>query len=194
MSRAHRAARPALLVAAAFLLSACGIPTTGVVESGEPATGLRSTTTVYFLKNRVLTAVPRRIARRADTEAAVEAVFSGPDDSDRLSGLTSRLPRLPKDPTVRTAGATVRIALGFDTRPQFVQARRLLLGAALGQLVCTAAAARRAEDPAVVGPVSVTVTASVNSGDSGDNLWNTEGNSTICTKPDRTLDTAARPG
>lgn len=190
MRRAHRAVRPALLVAAVLLLSACGIPTTGVVDSGEPATGVRSTTTVYFIKNRVLTAVPRKVAQRAGTEAAVKAVFSGPDDSEQLAGLTSALPTLTKDPVVRTEGTGVRIELGFDTRPQFAVARRLLTGTGLTQLVCTAVLARRAEDPGI-GSVSVIVTAS---SEGSDSLWSTEGNSVICSKTRRIPDAASRHG
>lgn len=59
MSPVHRAARPALLLlAGVLLLGACGIPTTGVVGSGEPATGIRSTTTLYFTGEDGLVAVP----------------------------------------------------------------------------------------------------------------------------------------
>jgi hypothetical protein len=190
MRRAHRAVRPALLVAAVLLLSACGIPTTGVVGSGEPATGVRLTTTVYFIKTGVLTPVPRRVAQRAVTDAAVKAVFSGPDNSEQRAGMTSGLPTLTKDPMVRTAGAKVLIKLGFDTRPQFAAARRMLTGTGLTQLVCTAVLARQAEDPGI-GSVSVIVTASLEGLDS---FWGTEGNSVICSKTRRLPNDASQHG
>lgn len=192
MRPAHRVARSALLVAAALLLCACGIPTTGVVDSGEPATGIRSTTTVYFLKNRVLTAVPRKVAGRTDVEAAVAAVFRGPDSAERLEGLTTGLPAPANGPTVRTEGAGVRIELDFATRPQFAAALKLLSRRfSLGQLVCTAAGARQAEEPDI-GTVSVIVTASVGGAEP---LWSAEGDSsTRCSRTGRTPDTASRTG
>lgn len=38
---APRSLRPALLCTTALLLASCGIPESGVVETGEPATGIR---------------------------------------------------------------------------------------------------------------------------------------------------------
>ncbi|MFJ8754344.1 hypothetical protein ACIREO_34210 [Streptomyces sp. NPDC102441] len=191
MRRAHRTARPALLAAAALLLSACGIPTTGVVESGEPATGIRSITTVYFLKNHVLTAVPRAVAQRAGVEVAVKTLFSGPDDSERLAGLNSGLPTLTLDPSVRIEGTRVWIELGFATRSQLSDARKRLSGTpTLSQLTCTVGRALQAEDPGI-GSVSVIVMTSM--GDS-DDPWSTEGNSSSCTRSGRFPGAASRPG
>lgn len=192
MRPAHRVARPALLVTAAFLLSACGIPTTGVVEAGESATGIRPAATVYFLKNRALTGVPRKVGRRTEVEGAVAAAFNGPDSAERRAGLTSGLPALVNDPTVRTEGARVRIELDFATRPQLSAAlKQLSMSLSLSQLVCTAAGARQAEDPDI-GPVSVTVTASVG-GAKG--RWRAEGNSsTRCSNSRRTPGAASRSG
>ncbi|MBC3839373.1 hypothetical protein GXW82_01565 [Streptacidiphilus sp. 4-A2] len=52
--RLRRAAGPALLVPISVLLSACGIPTTGVVQAGDPGTGItQPTIVVFFLKNSV---------------------------------------------------------------------------------------------------------------------------------------------
>ncbi|MEU8626555.1 hypothetical protein [Streptomyces sp. NPDC048669] len=192
MRPAHRVARPALLAAAALLLCACGIPTTGVVEAGESATGIRPAATVYFLKNRALTAVPRKVGRRAEIEGAVAAVFKGPDSAERRAGLTSGLPALVNDPTVRTEGARVRIELDFDTSPQLSAALKLLsVTPSLNQLVCTAAGARQAEDPDI-GSVSVTVTASA--GDAK-GRWRAEGNSgTGCSNARRAPGAVSRPG
>jgi hypothetical protein len=189
MSPVHRAARPALLAAGALLLCACGIPTTGVVGSGEPATGIRSTTTVYFMRKGGLVAVPRRTPQRADVEAAVKVLFQGPSTSDERAGVTSRLPRLRKDPTVRTDGAEVSIALGFDSRQEFGAALKSLSATALDQLVCTVVSARHAEDPDVES-VEVAVTATMGG---AENHWRTEGNSATCAKSIRTQADPPRP-
>ncbi|ELP68278.1 hypothetical protein ACKI1I_00140 [Streptomyces turgidiscabies] len=179
MRRAHGVVRPALLAAAALLLSACGIPTTGVVESGEPGTGIRSTVTLYLFQDHGgLFAVPRDIPQPAGVEAAVNTLFDGPDEAERRAGLTSGLPKLTKDPRVRSEGAGVWIELDFDTRPQFEKTLKQLSGFSLNQLVCTAARARQAEAPDL-GVVSVTITASLGTPES---RWSTKGDSVVCAK------------
>ncbi|WP_405817929.1 hypothetical protein OG241_24610 [Streptomyces sp. NBC_01390] len=150
MNPVHRAAaRTALPVAAALLLAGCGIPTTGVVGSGEPATGLRSTLTLYFGGKSSFVAVQRRTPQQADAEAAVGLLFEGPSDSEQRAGVVSGLPAPQHEPKVRTDGTRVSIELDFDTRPAFVLALKSLGGPDLEQLACTAFSARHAEDPDV---------------------------------------------
>jgi hypothetical protein len=177
VSPVHRSVRPALLLlAGALLLCACGIPTTGVVGSGEPATGIRSTTTLYFTGKGGLVAVPRRIPERAGTEATVRLLFQGPTSSERSAGMTSRLPKLKKDPTVRADGAKRSIELEFDNQADFASTAKALAGNALAQLVCTAVSARHAEDPDVIW-VDVAIKATV----SGTKIqWSTEGRAATC--------------
>ncbi|MGW3647892.1 hypothetical protein [Streptomyces sp. NPDC000878] len=176
MSPVHRAVRPALLLSSALLLGACGIPTTGVVGSGEPATGVRSTTTLYFTDKLGLVAVPRRIPQRPGVEAAVRLLFQGPTRSELSVGMGSLLRKLKKDPTVRSDGARVSIELRFDDPADFPVTVKPLIGNALAQVVCTAAGARHAEDPDVES-VEVVIKATVRG---AKNQWSAEGHEETC--------------
>ncbi|MGW1716921.1 hypothetical protein [Streptomyces sp. NPDC002156] len=177
MSPVHRAARPALLLlAGALLLGACGIPTTGVVGSGEPATGIRSTTTLYFTGEDGLVAVPRRLPQRPGVAAAVRLLFQGPTRSELSRGVGSLLRKLKKDPTVWADGAKVSIELRFDDPADFPATVKPLVGDALAQVVCTAAGARHAEDPDVVS-VEVIITATVRGAKT---QWSAEGRDATC--------------
>jgi hypothetical protein len=154
MRPAHRPARPALLVSAVLLLSACGIPATGVVESGAPATGVRPPTLVYFVSN----GTPVPALRRADTlvgvVAAVRMLLRGPDPSELKAGLTSAIPPVKSDPRIWTEGSKVSILM-----PEYV---RPLSEVAFRQLVCTAVSARHTEAPDI-GSVEVIVMTSLGS-------------------------------
>lgn len=152
-------ARTVLLLSTAVLalsVSACDIPATGVVEAGEPATGVLDPLSVvpeetaarpvqavpvpvYFLRDGSLVAVPRMTAVPADPQLAVATLLVGPDDRERRDGLSTELPAAPVAPTVRTDGAAVVIEL-----PDAVGE---LSGTAIDQLACTAAAARLRQDP-----------------------------------------------
>lgn len=190
MSPVHRAVRPALLLASALLLGACGIPTTGVVGSGEPATGIRSTVTLYFPGKGGLIAVPRRTPRRPGVEAAVRLLFQGPTSSEQRAGMVSMLPSLENDPTVRADGAKVSIELGFDDRADFATAAKTLRGDALAQLACTAVSARHAEDPGIES-VKVVVKATMRG---AEDQWNAEGHSATCSASARRSAAASRLG
>jgi len=137
-----RAARPALLVLpAAVLLAACGIPTTGVVQAGGAATGIRQLVPgvpmLYFVKNGLPTPVQRTTGGPDGVEAAVKAVFAGPNAQERRDGLTTELPVLTATPTVRSSSSWVSIGLPAGT-PR-------LNGTALQQLLCTVSSAPPAE-------------------------------------------------
>ncbi|MFF5184181.1 hypothetical protein ACFY30_10400 [Streptomyces sp. NPDC000345] len=94
-----------LVVPAALALSACGIPATGVVEAGGPASGIPATTALYFVGNGTLVAVPRAVPEAGDVGMAVEALLQGPTARERLKHLTTRLVRLPERTTLfPTAG------------------------------------------------------------------------------------------
>ncbi|MEV0741491.1 hypothetical protein AB0I51_37440 [Streptomyces sp. NPDC050549] len=177
MSPVHRAVRPALLLlAGALLLGACGIPTTGVVGSGEPGTGVRSTVTLYFTGKGGLVAVPRRIPQRPGVEAAVRLLFQGPTRPELSRGVGSLLRKLKKDPTVRADGAEVSIELRFDDPADFPGTVKPLFGNALAQVVCTAAGALHAEDPHVAS-VEVVIKATVGGAKS---RWSAEGRDARC--------------
>ncbi|MFJ6074526.1 hypothetical protein ACIQFU_27465 [Streptomyces sp. NPDC093065] len=166
--RPGRSARRALpvLLAALLPLTACGIPETGVVEAGEPATGvLRPGVTaapsetspeavplvevpLYFVADGDLTAVPRTVAGSTDLGSTVLMLFKGPGPQERRRGLTTELPSAAVAPTIRTDGTVVNVRL-----PRTAGS---LSDTAVDQLACTVAAARLRQDPAL-GSAQVTV-------------------------------------
>lgn len=179
MRFARRSTRPALLVSAALLLSACGIPTTGVVESGAPATGLRSPTLIYFVKNGVPIPVPRRTSGEVDLVTTLRMLLQGPDGEEQRAGVTTAIPPLKLSPKIWSTGTTeVGIQLPPVTKP--------LSDTAFKQLICTAAHTRHTQDPHVT---SVQVTITYSSGDAG--VWRTGTSGGGCSLA--TSDDAARP-
>ncbi|MFC8666585.1 hypothetical protein [Streptomyces sp. NPDC057199] len=130
--RGQRAVRSGLsLTAAALLLSSCGIPSTGVVEAGEAATGIRPAYVLYFIRQDTLLGVRSQVPGTLDIGTAVVLLFRGPDDLLGLKGLTTELPPLTSPPTVRAEGARVSVELPRGTGP--------LTRTALAQLTCTIA-------------------------------------------------------
>ncbi|MEH0420358.1 hypothetical protein [Streptomyces sp. B21-083] len=170
--------RPVLLVAAALLLGGCGIPTTGVVGSGDPATGVRSTATVYLPGKLGLIRALRRVPQRVDAVAAVKLVFQGPSKAEREAGVVGLLPKPEKDPVVRTDGTRVTVELRFDDRPEYAAAADALSALGLEPLACTLLDARQAEDPDVES-VEVVVKATTKV---VERQWTAEGNNAVCAK------------
>ncbi|WAZ25491.1 hypothetical protein STRCI_006994 [Streptomyces cinnabarinus] len=153
--------RPPRLLAALSLcaLTSCGIPTTGVVEAGGPASGVVPTIGVYFVVNGELIAVPRQIGAPVEVEDALRVLLLGPDDAERGKRLTTELPLLTGMPTPDPPGGaslaprerprpdlltvTERddsISVGLSSSGELSD-----LGAA--QIICTVTAARRVSDP-----------------------------------------------
>ncbi|MGX1910759.1 hypothetical protein ACWIID_18120 [Streptomyces phaeochromogenes] len=133
--RGQRAVRSGLsLTAAALLLSSCGIPSTGVVEAGEAATGIRPAYVLYFVRQDTLLGVRSQVPGIFDIGTAVELLFRGPDAILGRKGLTTELPRLTSPVAVRASGARVSVELPRGTEP--------LNRTALAQLTCTIADAR----------------------------------------------------
>lgn len=155
----------ALLAPAVLLLGACGIPATGVVDAGEPATGVRPAALVYFLRDGAVVAVPRRTVSPVGVGSALVLLEKGPTEPERYQGLSSDLPPGTALSAVTEAGGQVWIGLPPAVGP--------LTGAAVEQLVCTAAAAATLLGAAPgTGTVRVVVT---NSGG-----WQSEGDSETC--------------
>ncbi|MFF4934314.1 GerMN domain-containing protein [Streptomyces griseofuscus] len=133
---------PALLAgfAAALLTAACGVPRSGVIEAGQPASGMAAPdhqsppptmTPVYFLHDGEPKPYPRGIDGPGDYEGAVRALFDGPSTSE-APAITTELPRLTAAPDVTTVDDdTISVRLPADA-PALSQA-------ALMQLVCTVA-------------------------------------------------------
>lgn len=129
----------ALGAAAAVLLAGCGVPTTGVVDVGDPASGLasdpavRSEVVAFFLDGDRLQPAGRVVADGAEpVVAAVNLLFAGPAAAGRPD-LTTRLPEPRVTATVRMQGRTVAVRL-----PAGVPQPDKL---AMRQLACTVAEA-----------------------------------------------------
>ncbi|MFH8441637.1 hypothetical protein ACH4D3_10470 [Streptomyces sp. NPDC018026] len=155
-----------LLIAALLPLSACGIPETGVVEAGEPATGVLDPgvtsepsesvpeavplvkVPLYFVEDGSLVAVVRTAAGSTDLGGTVLMLFKGPDAEERGRGLTTELPPAAEAPTIRTDGTGVTV--------QLPRSAGILSDTAVDQLACTVAVARLRQDPAL-GRAQVTV-------------------------------------
>ncbi|MFF4475328.1 hypothetical protein ACFYZ3_37950 [Streptomyces sp. NPDC001599] len=155
-----------LLLAALLPLSACGIPETGVVEAGEPATGVLDPgvtsapsesvpeavplvkVPLYFVRDGSLVAVDRTVPGSTDLGSSVLMLFEGPDDQERGRGLTTELPPAAEAPTIRTDGTGVTV--------QLPRSAGSLSDTAVDQLACTVAVARLRQDPAL-GRAQVTV-------------------------------------
>ncbi|HEY8979494.1 MAG TPA: hypothetical protein VIU15_07930 [Streptomyces sp.] len=147
---AVRRALPAL--AALLTLSSCGIPATGVVEAGGPATGIASVTTVYFLRDGALTALMRPAEFPGDAGSALQLLLEGPPSGQRLD-TEVRPPgsSLAPDTALGDSAPTPSAAVVTEDRGTLVV--RLPSGMAelsdlgIGQVVCTVAAARRVSAP-----------------------------------------------
>ncbi|MZE68793.1 hypothetical protein, partial [Streptomyces sp. SID5789] len=146
-----------LLLAALLPLAGCGIPETGVVEAGEPATGVLDPGTapspsraqptpvpvaavpLFFVEDGALVSVTRAVPGATDPGTVVLMLFKGPDEQERERGLTTELPLAVAAPTVRVDGASVTVLLPRGTGS--------LSDTAVDQLACTVAAARLRQDP-----------------------------------------------
>lgn len=148
--RARGLARVGALLAAGLVAAGCGIPTTGVVEAGEPASGIRPLISLYFVLPDGSLAVRQRstggLNGVTDAVALLLKGLSAPEA--KIMGLTSLLPPDARGPAVRTGHGSVRVDLRAGAAP--------LDPRAVDQVVCTAAAAYRAVTPGA-GDVHVTV-------------------------------------
>ncbi|MER5216812.1 hypothetical protein ABT063_41340 [Streptomyces sp. NPDC002838] len=160
-----------LVLAALAALVSCGVPTTGVVEAGGPASGVVPTIRIYLVVDGTLIAVPRRTVAPVDVESAVDVLLQGPSDAERAKRLTTLLPLPGPLPTAAPAapptGLAVRVpqeARASDLVKVATQGDRVSLelsavvnDLAVAQLICTAVGAQRIADPGSE-PGTVTVT------------------------------------
>ena len=146
---------------ALLALTSCGIPATGVVQAGGPASGTLPQTPVFFVdRNGGLVATPRTTEAPGEPEAALRLLMAGPLEGEAgVGGLftevpgpatSAPLPTATADapgtsssdaPTVTVAGGTMTIGLppGVDR----------LSDTGVRQMICTAAAAYRLTRPSV---------------------------------------------
>lgn len=150
--RAGRRAALLMWIPALGALASCGIPTTGVVEAGGPASGAVPTLRVYFVAGGALRGVDRGVAAPVGPESAVQVLLRGPTRAEQAEGLYTLLPPVPSlmsqvKVTSRDGRMTIRLsAVPGDSG-----------GLAAAQLICTSVAAQRVVAPRV-DPLPVTVT------------------------------------
>lgn len=130
MTAARIPALLAGLVAGVCWLTACGVPTSGVVAAGEPATGLPPEIEVYFLAGDRLVAVPRQAPGGPDVVTAVQLLFAGPVEAE-AGQVRTELPRLKQPPAIAVDGDRLHVSL-----PQGSGSPTML---AQEQLACTVA-------------------------------------------------------
>lgn len=150
--RAGRRSAFLLWLAMPGALTSCGIPTTGVVEAGGPASGIAPTLQVYFVAGGSLRGVDRSLAGPVDVESAIRVLLKGPTRAERTEGLYTVLPpqaSMMSHVTVTSRDGRVTIRLSA------VPAGSGDLAAA--QLICTTVAAQRVIAPGA-DPQPVTVT------------------------------------
>ncbi|MGW3709645.1 GerMN domain-containing protein [Streptomyces albogriseolus] len=130
-------------------LTGCGVPTSDVIETGAPASGMPgpaptrtlaepATVPLFFLKDGEPTAYPRPATDAGDLTSVVRLLLEGPNEKERAASATTDLPRLTGAPSVTvTDGVTITVTLPDTPTPV---SREALL-----QLTCTV---RHASPPA----------------------------------------------
>lgn len=170
--RAVRRSAWLMILPALFALASCGIPTTGAVEAGGPASGVVPRVRVYFVVDDTLVGVLRRTAAPVDVESAVRILLQGPTPAEQASRLTTMLPppalAAPPVPTANDA-APVPQSSSDSSDPVRVTSHdggvsielsvpvRRPADLAAAQLICTALEAQRVAHPGTT-PLPVTVT------------------------------------
>ncbi len=155
-----------------WVLASCGVPATGVVEAGGPASGVVPTIRVYLVADGALVGVPRRTVAPVEVESAVQVLLQGPSEAERVKGITTLLP--PSDGSATAAPSPTALSpdnfmrppppdvVKVTTRDDRVSIELRPVGVdipdlATAQLICTAVAAQRIADPEAQ-PKPVTVT------------------------------------
>ncbi|MEV6396208.1 hypothetical protein AB0M39_15770 [Streptomyces sp. NPDC051907] len=122
-------------LAAALLLSAvgCGVRPTGVIDAGEPATGLTTGMRLYFDSPTGLRGVPRPTGDLKNLESVLKMLLAGPSEAEREQGLTT----LVQLGTFAATGEGDQVRLDVPDNSITPQDRVLQ-----GQLVCSLARAQ----------------------------------------------------
>ncbi|WP_405913211.1 hypothetical protein OG760_23030 [Streptomyces sp. NBC_00963] len=138
--RGSRAAALLFGLTSAVTLTACGVPPSGAIEAGEPASGIVSTSappstpptvSLFFLHDGDLTAYPRRTEDTEDLGAVVRLLFEGLTASESATA-TTELPHLTD---------AIRVSTGKDgsLSVQLPGVAAPLSHQAMLQLACTVA-------------------------------------------------------
>ncbi|WP_075737474.1 hypothetical protein [Streptomyces acidiscabies] len=140
-----RRAAPAL--AALLALSSCGIPATGVIEAGDPASGIAPVTAVYYVRDGALSAVLRPTELPGDPDDALSLLLTLPPPGEGFITHVKPLPTAAPDSPERAPQTPAVSADGGALTVRLPDRMRQLTDLAIGQVVCTVAAARRIEAP-----------------------------------------------
>lgn len=129
-----------LAAALGIVLAGCGVQPTGVVDAGEPASGLTRGARLYFASAGGLRAVPVVDREVESLGMVVKLLLMGPPPGGRADGLTSFVELPGFSVTGKGARVTLRLegAYAGSGRDQ-----------GTGQLVCTLARAQSLLAPQV---------------------------------------------
>ncbi|MFE6738662.1 hypothetical protein [Streptomyces tubercidicus] len=136
-----------LLPVVALTASGCAIGPSGVMAVDRPATGIRTTASLYFLGPAGPTPVVRQVAGPTTAEAAVNTLFAGPSPSEQARGLSTEVPISPRLVRAKAGTGKVDLVLPVDVSA--------LSPLAVSQIVCTAVSAQRSTDPT---PITIGIT------------------------------------
>ncbi|MGW7412567.1 GerMN domain-containing protein [Streptomyces sp. NPDC054863] len=137
----RRGAAVAVLGAAlGIALTGCGVQPTGVIDAGEPATGLTRGVRLYYASAGGLRGVPLLDQEIRDLNGALKMLAQPPSDADRRDGLTS----LVQLGGYSATGSGTRVTIRIEG-PYSATGRDL----GTGQLVCTLARAQSVLEPKV---------------------------------------------
>ncbi|MEU3961268.1 hypothetical protein AB0F42_15785 [Streptomyces buecherae] len=121
-------------------LAGCGVQPTGVVDAGEPASGLTRGMRLYYAAEGGLRAVPLLDREVTELNSVIKLLAQGPPLAEQRDGLTS----LVQLSGASATGSGSRVTVRYEG-PYPADGRDL----GTGQLVCTMARAQAVLDPEV---------------------------------------------
>ncbi|MFD4996527.1 hypothetical protein [Streptomyces buecherae] len=121
-------------------LAGCGVQPTGVVDAGEPASGLTRGMRLYYASEGGLRAVPLLDREVTELNSVIKLLAQGPPAAEQRDGLTS----LVQLNGASATGSGSRVTVRYEG-PYPADGRDL----GTGQLVCTMARAQAVLDPEV---------------------------------------------
>ncbi|MEU6171574.1 hypothetical protein ABZ832_06580 [Streptantibioticus parmotrematis] len=137
-------------------LTGCGIAPTGVIEAGEPASGIQppgkpkeAVVRLFFLSAVGLRPASRPAAGIVDPQQAIDLLLAGPNSAELARGLTTEIGPAVGGAKVVSAPGWIRVMLTSNAGQ--------LTSGAVSQLVCTAASAAEAAGDGSASNVDVTV-------------------------------------
>ncbi|MEU5400616.1 hypothetical protein ABZ348_15155 [Streptomyces sp. NPDC005963] len=136
-----RIRRGCVVAALGIGLLGCGVQPTGVVDAGEPASGLTSGARLYFASNSGLRGVSLIDKEIKDLASVIKLLALGPSPTEQRDGLTSVFEIGGYTVTGEGTRVTLHLAgpYGQSGRDQ-----------GTGQLVCTLARAQSVLEPEVM--------------------------------------------